>query len=188
MLFWFNNRGFYLNFIQFYFDSWIAEIISTAFQCCPLLTFCLTHMSSGGHPPHGLLWSCVCLHGVSASWCCFVSHWLSFVCRLLLSREFLMCYNHSYSPLPPVWACAQFGFRYFPCFCFFRKHQRALGVCWWMKNRCTFQNRLFSFPTCELSPQSFPPSLTQRKCLRFMELNPTWPNCMYSTIYVLKKE
>lgn len=119
------TEDFYLNFIQFYFDSWIAEIISTTFQCCPLLTFCLTHMSSGGHPPHGLLWSCVCLHGVSASWCCFVFRWLSFACRLLLSREFLMCYNHSYSPLPPVWACAQFDFRYFPCFCFFCKHQRA---------------------------------------------------------------
>lgn len=64
MLFWFNNRGFDFNFIQFYFDSWVAEIISTAFQCCPLLAFCLAHMSSGGHPPCGLLWSCVCLYGV----------------------------------------------------------------------------------------------------------------------------
>lgn len=187
MLFWFNNRGFYLNFIQFYFDSWIAEIISTAFQGCPLLPFCLAHMSSGGHPPYGLLWSCVCLHGVSASWYCFGFLWLSFVCRLLLSWEFLMCYNTVILRCPRYERVLSLASGIFCVSVSSASIKGRRGVLV-NEKQVHFPKQTFQLSSPWTFPQSFLPSMTQRKCLRFMELNPARPNCMYSTIYVLKKE
>lgn len=146
VLFWFNNGGFYLNFIQFYFDSWIAEIISTAFQCCPSLAFRLTHMSSGGHPPYGLLWSCVCLHGVSASWYCFVFHWLFLHLPSSVVTVILRCPRYE-----RVLSLAS-GIFHVSASSASIKGRRSVLV---NEKQVHFPKQTFSFPTCELSPSPF---------------------------------
>lgn len=72
----------------------------------------------------------------------------------VVARVFNVLQSQLFSPAPGMSVCSVW-LQVFSVFLFLLQASKGVGVCWWMKNRCTFQNRLFSFPTCELSPSPF---------------------------------